>query len=143
MLAALLNLGFAGGGVYVPPEPTAETFTGGFLAWKQFRDEREVRQRRIAMGILPPDEPEREAIIEAATQPTPTLAKRYLRQIAEGEARLAELDALLEDVLIAQRIAEEQAYQALLEELRLTQAEAATFVRNQNAMATLVMLGLL
>ena len=143
MLAALLNLGFAGGGVYVPPvtPPVTETPTGGI--WARYRDEQEVRRRRIAMGIIPDDEPAREAIIEAASKPTATIARRQLRQIAETETRLAELDRLLSAVLEAQKLEDERAYQAMLAELQAVQAMKAQFTHNQNAMAVIVMLGLL
>jgi hypothetical protein len=130
-----------GDGLYVPP-PATETPSGGggIYPRTRYRTDKEIRDERIARGILPPDEPEYDAIIEASRQPIPTLAKRRLRELVEGHIRLAELDRMLAEVIQAQQIADEFAYQAMLQELRQAQNQL-TNLNNRNAV--LIMLGLL
>ena len=55
MLAVLLNLGFAGGGVAVAPEAQPETFSGGYFPYVRRKTEEDKRIERIQLGILPPD----------------------------------------------------------------------------------------
>lgn len=123
--------------------PEVVESSGGFLhAYARTRDDEEVRQERIARGIIPPDEPEAETIIEAAKQPVALLARKRLRERAEA-SRQAELEALLDRVLEAQRQAREAYFEQLIADLQQVSAEAESFNRNQNASAVLVMLGVL
>jgi hypothetical protein len=133
--------GFWYEGPPIPPvTPTAATFSGGWGAYSRYRDEKEVRDERIARGIIPPDEPEAETLIEASKQSVPLLARRKLRQLAEGQLRLAELDRMLTEIMQAQRKAEERAYTEMLTELRRAQGDLKTM---NNQTAILIMLGLL
>lgn len=127
-------------GVVAPPVVTPVSGGGGYYAYQRYRDEKEIRQERIALGIIPPDEPESSIVIEASKQFTPALAKRKLRQLAEGHARLAELDRLLGEIIQAQQIADEFAYQDMLMQLGRANRELQT-INNQTAI--FVMLGLL
>jgi hypothetical protein len=113
---------------------------GGSLPQVRYRTEKEVRDERIARGIIPPDEPEIQTIVEASKAPSPTLAKRRLRELVEGHIRLAELDRMLAEVIQAQQIADEFAYQAMLQDLQQAQNQL-TNLNNRNAV--LIMLGLL
>lgn len=56
MLAALLNLGFAGGGVYVPPEPEVATTGGGRSKRKGRRYPRRVMLRGVTHVVRSWDE---------------------------------------------------------------------------------------
>lgn len=128
-----------------PAVVVTQTNTGGWgrgRTFSQYRDDEQIRQDRIARGIIPPDEPEIETVIEAAREGVPLLARRRLEARIEA-SRQAELQALLERVMEAQREARELAYQALIEQLAGERAELESFNRNQNASAVLVMLGLL
>lgn len=125
------------------PEVVADSPSGGFLSvYARTRTEEEVRQERIARGIIPPDEPDAETIIEAAKQPVAVLARRQLRARVALE-RQAELEALLNQVLAAQQAAREAYFDQLIAELQQVQLDAESFNRNQNASAVLVMLGML
>jgi len=131
-------------GEFVEPAITEPQSTGGWEnAYRRYRDEEDVRKQRVALGILPPDEPEREAVIEAAQQAVPILAKRKLRERVQARvdaAELARLEARLAEVIQAQQIAQELAYSELLDELRTVQIQAQNYQRNQNAAAVLLML---
>ena len=140
MLAWLVNLGFAGGGVVSPPASTARNTGGWGSVYSRYRDEKEIRQERVARGIIPPDEPDATILVESSKQPTPTLAKRRLRELAEGHMRLAELDRLLAEVIQAQQIADEFAYQDMLRDLQQAQMNLRSM---NNQTAIIVMLGLL
>lgn len=125
------------------PEVAAEAYAGGFLSsWSRYRDEDEIRQERIARGIIPPDEPEAETIIEASKQSVPVLARKRLRERVEA-SRQIELQVLLDRVLEAQREAREAYFEQLIAELQQVREDAESFNRNQNASAVLVMLGML
>jgi len=113
---------------------------GGVYPHVRYRTEKEIRDERIARGILPPDEPEIQTIVEASKAQSPTLAKRRLRELVEGHIRLAELERMLAEVIQAQQIADEFAYQDMLRELRQAQNQL-TNLNNRNAV--LIMLGLL
>jgi len=113
---------------------------GGSLPQVRHRTEKEVRDERIARGIIPPDEPEIQTIVEASKAPSPTLAKRRLRELVEGHIRLAELDRMLTEVIQAQQIADEFAYQAMLQDLQQAQNQL-TNLNNRNAV--IILLGLL
>ena len=128
-------------GAVAPPVETP-TGGGGVYPHVRYRTEKEIRDERIARGILPPDEPESDAIIEASKQPIPTLAKRRLRELVEGHIRLAELERMLAEVIQAQQIAEEFAYQDMLRDLARAQHDLTT-IRNRDAFAVLTMLGML
>ncbi len=130
-----------GDGVYVPP-PATETPSGGggIYPRTRYRTDKEIRDERIARGIIPPDEPEIHTIVEASKAPSPTLAKRRLRELVEGHIRLAELERMLAEVIQAQQIADEFAYQSMLQDLQRTQRQL-TNLNNRNAV--LIMLGLL
>jgi len=133
--------GFWYEGAVTPPVTPTVTPTGGWSAPRErYRTDKEVRDERIARGIIPPDEPEIQTIVEASKAPSPTLAKRRLRELVEGHIRLAELDRMLAEVIQAQQIADEFAYQAMLQELRQAQNQL-TNLNNRNAV--LIMLGLL
>lgn len=126
-----------------PVEPPAETPQGGgggTYGYARYRTDKEVRQERIARGIIPPDEPEAPILIEASKQVSPTFARMKLRQLAEGHARQAELDRLLAEIIQAQQIADEFAYQDMLRNLSRARREL-TNMNNQTAI--IVMLGLL
>ena len=130
-------------GAVTPPVTPPVTPTGGWGGPRErYRTEKEVRDERIARGIIPPDEPEIQTIVEASKAPSPTLAKRRLRELVEGHIRLAELDRMLAEVIQAQQIADEFAYQAMLHDLARSQMEL-TNIRNRDAFAVLTMLGML
>jgi hypothetical protein len=129
---------WARGAVTPPVTPTVRP-TGGWTS-PRYRTEKEVRDERIARGIIPPDEPEIQTIVEASKAPSPTLAKRRLRELVEGHIRLAELERMLAEVIQAQQIADEFAYQSMLQDLQRTQHQL-TNLNNRNAV--LIMLGLL
>jgi hypothetical protein len=130
-----------GDGVYVPPPDVTARPTGGWdYSRSRPRTDKEVRDERIARGIIPPDEPEIQTIVEASKAPSPTLAKRRLRELVEGHIRLAELDRMLSEVIQAQQIADEFAYQDMQRELQREQRQL-TNLNNRNAV--LIMLGLL
>ena len=134
---------FAGKVEQVVVVPEIVESSGGFLhAYARTRDEEEVRQERIARGIIPAGEPEVEAIIEASKQPVALLARRRLKERVEA-SRQAELEALLDRVLEAQREAREAYFDQLIADLQQVSVEAESFNRNQNASAVLVMLGAL
>lgn len=113
---------------------------GGVYPHVRYRTEKEVRDERIARGILPPDEPEIQTIVEASKAQSPTLAKRRLRELVEGHIRLSELERMLAEVIQAQQIADEFAYQDMLRALSRAERDLTNF-HNQNAI--FVMLGLL
>lgn len=132
--------GFWYEGAPVSPPVTTPIGGGGVYAYVKHRTEKEVRQERIARGIIPPDEPEIESIVEASKAPVPGLAKRKLRQLVDDQMRIAELERLLAEVIQAQQIAEEFAYQDMLRNLRREQRQLQNL---NNQTAVLVMLGLL
>lgn len=119
------------------------TATGGWhYLYSSFKSDEERRLERIALGIIPADEPEAETIKEASKLP-PIVARRRLRQTVNDVARIDELEAMLEGLMKARREAHEQAYAAMLLELTLERELLKDFNRNQNASAVLAMLGLL
>ena len=126
-------------GAVAPPVETP-TGGGGVYPHVRYRTEKEVRDERIARGILPPDEPEIQTIVEASKAQSPTLAKRRLRELVEGHIRLAELERMLAEVIQAQQIEDEFDYKDMLRELRQAQNQL-TNLNNRNAV--LIMLGLL
>jgi hypothetical protein len=130
---------YEGDPVIPPATPTVRP-TGGSIPRVRYRTDKEVRDERIARGIIPPDEPEIQTIVEASKAPSPTLAKRRLRELVEGHIRLAELDRMLSEVIQAQQIADEFAYQDMQRELQREQRQL-TNLNNRNAV--LIMLGLL
>ena len=125
-------------------EETADAAnTGGWLsAYERYRDEGEVRRERIARGIIPDDMPA-EVVKAAAATNVEVLAKRKLRQLAAESDQLERLEAVTMQLMAAQKEAAEEAYNALLAELRESEAVYSQMSRNRNAQAVLVMLGLL
>ena len=132
----------------VTPEVEAESFTGGWgTAWQNYRDDEATRRQRVAMGIIPDDEPEKAAILEAAQQSLDVLARRKIRALERKSEELDRIEALTLRLMKAQREAEREAQAAMIANLKAERVEAqgnlTQIQRNQNAQATLVMLALL
>lgn len=123
-------------------EPPAEEVspTGGWAVYQRYRDAEEVRRQRIALGIIPDDEPEAEAVQEAAKQPAKILARKRLRERVSDANRIGELEAMLDRIMAEIAAEQERAYAQMLDELKAVQAESVNFQRNQNAVAVMAML---
>lgn len=122
--------------------------TGGWgSAWQRYRDEDEVRRQRIALEIIPPDEPDAEAIKVAAGEAAEVLARRKIRRLERDDAELDRLERLTLTLMRAQREAQIIGYRDMIDALQQERSEAITYVdterRNHNAKAVLVMLSML
>lgn len=134
-----LNLGFAGSGAEAPVVEETAT-VGGWSVYRRYRDEEEVRRQRIALGIIPPDEPEAEAVQEAARQPVKALARKRLKERVSDESRISELETMVNEIMTQVAAERDRAYAEMLKELQAAKTEAADFQRNQNAIAVMALL---
>ena len=126
----------------------ASSATGGWpRAWEQYRSEDDVRRQRIALQIIPPDEPDADAIREAAKEAVEALARRKIRRLTREARELERLEDLTITLLRAQREAQIAGYKDMIAALQQERSEAVTSLdmlrRNENARAVLIMLGML
>ena len=136
-------------GVWREGAPAAEeTATGGWpRAWEQYRSEDEIRRQRIALQIIPPDEPDADAIREAANEAVEALARRKIRRLTREARELERLENLTIALMRAQREAQIAGYNDRIAALQHERSEAVGSLdmlrRNENARAVLIMLGML
>ena len=131
--ALVTLLGFGQGGVPPPPPPVVIPQPGGAPAWwgyeyfdqdgaehrrpwwyRDLKDKAKelerLRQRRIEIGLLPPDERQADIVVEQTIeflqeQPRPETADYYLRRYEQVSARI---DALVEQFRIMEQESQDE-----------------------------------
>ena len=117
------------------------TYVAGAPLYNRYKSEKEKRQERIALGILPPDLPEeqKEAVKEAAVAKEP--AKEITKQLKSLEIKSRKTRKELKDLVKQLQAEYEQAYQEIWQAL-IEEQERLDLInqRNRNAVAVLLMM---